>query len=121
MSITEETVEKVAIEWFHSMGYSYLNGLSMAPGEVCSERDSFKDVVLERRLRDAIDRLNPQIPSEAREDAFRKVVLVEGPSLIAANQRFHSMLADGVAVEYRRPEGRSQVIACDWLTLQMRT
>ena len=105
MSITEDTVEIVAIEWFHSMGYSYVNGLSMAPGEACSERDSFKDVVLERRLRDAIDRLNPQIPSEAREDAFRKVVLVEGPSLIAANQRFHSMLSEGVSVEYRRPDG----------------
>ena len=105
MSISEETVEKVAIDWFLSMGYSYVNGLSMAPGEACSERDSFKDVVLERRLRDAIDRLNPQIPSEAREDAFRKVVLVEGPSLIAANQRFHSMLSEGVSVEYRRPDG----------------
>ena len=105
MSITEETVEKVAIDWFLSMGYSYVNGLSMAPGEACSERDSFKDVVLERRLRDAIDRLNPQIPSEAREDAFRKVLLVEGPSLIAANQRFHSMLSEGVSVEYRRPDG----------------
>ena len=105
MGITEETVEKVAIDWFLSMGYSYVNGLSMAPGEACSERDSFKDVVLERRLRDAIDRLNPQIPSEAREDAFRKVVLVEGPSLIAANQRFHSMLSEGVSVEYRRPDG----------------
>ena len=105
MSITEETVERVAIDWFLSMGYSYVNGLSMAPGEAAAERDSFKDVVLERRLRDAIDRLNPQIPSEAREDAFRKVVLVEGPSLIAANQRFHSMLSEGVSVEYRRPDG----------------
>jgi type I restriction enzyme, R subunit len=104
-ALSEETVEKVAIDWFLSMGYSYVNGLSMAPGEACSERDSFKDVVLERRLRDAIDRLNPQIPSEAREDAFRKVVLVEGPSLIAANQRFHSMLSEGVSVEYRRPDG----------------
>ena len=104
-ALSEETVEKVAIDWFLSMGYSYVNGLSMAPGEACSERDSFKDVVLERRLRDAIDRLNPQIPSEAREDAFRKVLLVEGPSLIAANQRFHSMLSEGVSVEYRRPDG----------------
>ena len=104
-ALSEQTVEKVAIDWFLSMGYSYVNGLSMAPGEACSERDSFKDVVLERRLRDAIDRLNPQIPSEAREDAFRKVVLVEGPSLIAANQRFHSMLSEGVSVEYRRPDG----------------
>ena len=54
MSITEDTVEKVAVEWFHSMEYSYVNGLSMAPGEACSGRDSFKDVVLECSLRDVI-------------------------------------------------------------------
>lgn len=103
--LTEDIVEQTAIEWFQSMGYLYLDGRTIAPGEAAAERDSFKDVVLERRLRDAIDRLNPQIPSEAREDAFRKVILVEGPSLIAANQRFHSMLSEGVSVEYRRPDG----------------
>ena len=104
-TITEDTVEQLAIEWFQSMGYLHMDGRTIAPGEAAAERDSFKDVVLERRLRDAIERLNPQIPSEAREDAFRKVVLVEGPSLIAANQRFHSMLSEGVSVEYRRPDG----------------
>ena len=104
-TITEDTVEQTAIEWFQSMGYLHMDGRTIAPGEAAAERDSFKDVVLERRLRDAIERLNPQIPSEAREDAFRKVVLVEGPSLIAANQRFHSMLSEGVSVEYRRPDG----------------
>lgn len=104
-ALTEDIVEQTAIEWFQSMGYLYIDGRTIAPGEADAERDSFKDVVLERRLRDAIDRLNPQIPSEAREDAFRKVVLVEGPSLIAANQRFHSMLSEGVSVEYRRPDG----------------
>ena len=104
-ALTEDTIEQTAIEWFQSMGYLHMDGRTIAPGEAAAERDSFKDVVLERRLRDAIERLNPQIPSEAHEDAFRKVVLVEGPSLIAANQRFHSMLSEGVSVEYRRPDG----------------
>ena len=104
-AITEDTVEYAAIEWFQSLGYSYLDARTIAPGEPDFERDSFSDVVLERRLRDAIARLNPTAPSEAREDALRKVLRVEGPSLIAANQIFHRMFTEGVEVEYSRPDG----------------
>ena len=103
--ITEDTVEYAAIEWFQSLGYGHVDGRTIAPGEPDAERDSFGDVVLERRLREAIDRLNPATPSEAREDAVRKVLRVEGPSLIAANQTFHRMFSEGVEVEYRRPDG----------------
>lgn len=104
-AITEDTVEYAAIEWFQSLGYSYLDARTIAPGEPDFERDSFSDVVLERRLRDALARLNPTAPSEAREDALRKVLRVEGPSLIAANQIFHRMFTEGVEVEYSRPDG----------------
>ena len=103
--ITEDTVEYAAIEWFQSLGYGYVDGRTIAPGEPNAERDSFGDVVLERRLREAIDRLNPATPSEAREDAVRKVLRVEGHDLIAANQTFHRMFSEGVEVEYRRPDG----------------
>ena len=55
---------------------------------------------LVQRLRDAIDRLNPTIPQEAREDAFRKVARLDRPTLITNNRAFHAMLRDGVEVEY---------------------
>ena len=103
--ISEDTVEQSALEWLESLGYSVLGGLDIAPGEAYSERASFHDVVLHDRLRAAIDRLNPTVPADAREDAFRKVLLVEGPSLVAANQAFHRMLSEGVEVEYRRDDG----------------
>jgi type I restriction enzyme R subunit len=46
-------------------------GRSCAPGEPAAERESFGEVVLVGRLREAIRRLNPAIPEEAREDGLR--------------------------------------------------
>jgi type I restriction enzyme R subunit len=104
-TVSEDTVEQAAIEWFEELGYAYLAGPSIAPGEPGAERDSYGDVVLKSWLTAAIDRLNPTMPAAAREDALRKVLQVEGPSLIQTNRLFHKMLVAGVDVEYRRPDG----------------
>ncbi len=80
-------------------------GYTVAPSEATAERDSFGDVVLMGRLRAAIDRLNLKIPTEARDEAFRKVLLTNSPSLVANNRKFHWMQCDGVEVEYRRADG----------------
>ena len=105
VSLNESTVELAALEWFGELGYAVGHGPHMAPGEPASERDSFGDVVLVGRLRAAIARLNPNIPSEAQEEALRKVLRPETPSLTGINRRFHHLLRDGVEVEYRRPDG----------------
>ena len=105
MTVSEDTVEQAAIEWFEALGYAYLAGPSIAPGEPGAERDSYADVVLQGWLSNAITRLNPTMPAAAKEDALRRVLRVEGPSLIAANRQFHHMLVAGVDVEYRRPDG----------------
>jgi type I restriction enzyme R subunit len=51
--------------------------------------------VLIGRLRAAIARLNPAIPEEAREDALRKVLRSDSPSLVSANRAFHALLRTG--------------------------
>jgi type I restriction enzyme R subunit len=105
MTVTEDTVERAAIEWLEGLGYVHLSGLSIAPGEPGAERDSYSEVVLRSWLTSAIDRLNPQIPAAAREDALRKVLRIDGPSLIQTNRAFHRMLVAGVDVEYPRGDG----------------
>lgn len=52
------------------------------------------------RLREAIRRLNPAVPEEAREEALRKVLRVATPSLVQTNRVFHQMLRIGVEVEH---------------------
>jgi type I restriction enzyme, R subunit len=74
MSLNESIVEDAALEWFGELGYAVGHGPHLAPGEPAAEQDSFGEVVLVGRLREAIRRLNPAIPGEAREDALRKVL-----------------------------------------------
>src|SRR6266700_1387584 len=105
MQLDESTVEAVALSWFEGLGYAVAHAPHLAPGEIAAERTSFSDVVLVGRLRDAIAGLNPAIPSDAREEALRKVLRHDAPSLIGNNRAFHRMLRDGVPVEYRRDDG----------------
>jgi type I restriction enzyme R subunit len=82
LNLNESTVEDAALAWFKELGYAIGHGPHLAPGEPKAERDSFGDVVLLGRLREAIRRLNPAIPDEAREEALRKVLRTETTSLV---------------------------------------
>jgi type I restriction enzyme, R subunit len=44
--------------------------LDIAPGTLLVDREGHGEVVLKQRLRDALVQLNPDLPTEAREDAF---------------------------------------------------
>ncbi len=83
----------------------FRNGAEIAPGEPAAERDDYGQVVLALRLRDALARLNPALPAEALDDAFRKLTRPEGVDLIVRNRALHRLLVDGVTVEYRDAGG----------------
>src|SRR5450759_611002 len=132
MTFNESTVEDAALSWFGELGYAVAHGPHLAPGEPASERDGFGDVVLVGRLREAIQRLNPDIPNEALEEALRKVLRLGMPSLTQTNRAFHKMLRDGVEVEYARADGTvagdhvllvdfETVGANDWLAVNQYT
>ena len=65
MSLNESIVEDAALERFGELGYVVGNGPHIAPGEPAVERESFSEVLLVGRLREAIRRMNPVIPEEA--------------------------------------------------------
>jgi type I restriction enzyme R subunit len=111
--IAESHVEEAALDWFEELGWSILHGPDIAPDEPAAERGSYSDVILRGRLEAAIDSLNPNLPREAKEEALRKFLHVDSPSLVLRNRAFHKMLTDGIPVEYRRepspqpsPKGR---------------
>jgi type I restriction enzyme R subunit len=85
--------------------YAVLHGPEIAPEETAAEREAFGEVVLPERLRGALRKVNPKLPAEALEEAFRKVTVPQHPSLIANNRAFHRMLTDGIAVQCRRKDG----------------
>ncbi|MBI3837821.1 MAG: type I restriction endonuclease subunit R [Planctomycetia bacterium] len=102
---TESVVEQAALAWLEALGYSVRSGPEIAPGEPAAERDDYGQVILERRLRQALQRLNPNVPPDALEDAFRKLTRADFPSLVASNHVIHKYLVEGVPVEYQRRDG----------------
>ena len=116
-SFTESVVEQAALAWLESLGYTILAGPEIAPGELGAERHDYGQVVLETRLRQALERLNPALPGSAIDEAFRKLVRPESPSLVANNHAFHQMLIEGVPVELERegaPHGYQPVQVIDF-------
>ena len=95
-TLTEADVEAAALDWLSGLGWQVAHGLDIAPGTPNAERGDYGQVVLERRLRDALAALNPALPVSALDDAYRKLTRPEGASLEARNRAFHRMLVEGV-------------------------
>jgi type I restriction enzyme R subunit len=88
---TESVVEEATLEWLEGLGYAVLHGPEIAAGEPAAERDhsGYHDVVLVRRLRQALERLNPTLPPEALEDAYKRLTVADEPSMITCNHALH--------------------------------
>ena len=80
-TITEAEVETAALDWLRALGWQVAHGPDIAPDTPSAERDEYGNVVLERRLRDALAELNSSLPASALEDAFRRLTRPEGATL----------------------------------------
>ncbi|MEK7401435.1 MAG: type I restriction endonuclease subunit R, partial [Gemmatimonadota bacterium] len=102
---SESTVEEAALSWLESAGWAIAYGPDIAPGELAAERDDFAQVFLTSRLRDALARLNPQLPADSLHDALRKLTDPKGADAAARNRSVHRLLIDGVNIDYRDADG----------------
>ena len=93
--------EQPLIEWFKELGYEYAFGPEISPGGLRNERESFKEVVLRKRLFSSLQRLNPDIPSSGIEDAIYKLTHIEYPNLEITNKEVYKMLNEGIVVEVK--------------------
>jgi type I restriction enzyme R subunit len=103
-SITENEIEDIALSYLQGLGYTYQLGTVISPDGEHPERQ-YNEVVLVTRLRDAIDKLNPTLSQDAKEDALKKVLRTESPNALINNENFHRYLTDGVDVEMRTDSG----------------
>ncbi|MBK8517622.1 MAG: type I restriction endonuclease subunit R [Saprospiraceae bacterium] len=101
--ISEDHIERVVLQEFTDLGYQYMNGADISPEGMFQERQ-YQEVVLKKRLQNAIARLNPSIPQEAQEEALRKVLRSDSPNLFQNNYTFHKYLTEGVEIEYRKAD-----------------
>ena len=130
MILNEDMVEQAAQQWLAELGWATAHGPDISPPDARtpgSERDSYRQVILAGRLREAITRLNPEIPAGARDDALRRVVNPNVPGLVNANRQVHRWLVDGVPVQFQK-DGETRgarvrlldfddIAANDWLSV----
>ena len=103
----ESEIEQITLDILRDEnGYSTALGPEISEGER-KERE-YTEVVLQGRLRAAIDRLNPAIPAEAREDAARKALRTLSVNLLENNESFHRMLTDGIDVKFSVGDGKAR-------------
>ena len=100
--LTENAIEEFSIELLEKLSYQYIYAPDIAPDGEKPERQSFEDIMLMERLRQAVGRINPKVSVEAREDALTQIQRLNSPELIANNEAFHRMLTEGIKVTYQK-------------------
>jgi type I restriction enzyme R subunit len=103
--LSEAAVELALLEQLRGLGYSIEQEENIGPDGHHPERESHDEVVLKKRFESAVALLNPGLPLEARQDAIRKVMQQELPSLLEENRRLHRLITEGVDVEYYADDG----------------
>jgi len=103
--VAESGVEEVCLEYFSDLGWQVLHGPDIAPGEPGEERSSYRDVLLEGRLRAAIARLNPRLTVDDTNQVVATVRRAESADLLAENWRVHRLVTNGVPVERQTASG----------------
>jgi len=104
-AVTEEQVEQATLEWLAALGWEVGHGPDVSPPDTKTpgtERDTYREVALKHRLRDAIRRLNTQIPAGAQDEACRMVLNPNIPGQVQANRQMHRWLVEGVPVQYQK-------------------
>lgn len=103
--LSKAEVEQALLAQFQTLGYCIECEENIGPDGKRPERESHAEVVLQKRFKAAVARLNPALPQEAQAEAVRQVLQSELPSLLEENRRLHKLLTEGVDVEYDASDG----------------
>jgi type I restriction enzyme R subunit len=95
-SLTENVVEEFAIASLAASGSEVRQGAQLAEAGLL-----LTGGLIDNLVRGALERLNPQLSHEEREQVLRVLSRPPHPSLIENNSWFHGLLTEGVPVEYK--------------------
>lgn len=107
--INENQIEQSFIGQLIGQGYTYFAGSEIAPNGANPQRENFTSVILENHFKESLKKLNPTLPESARVEAFQKVINLGTEDIMENNERFHTLLTNGVTVEYTK-DGRTKGI-----------
>lgn len=99
-TLNESHIEQTLIDLLTKQGYTYFYGPDIAPYSNNAQRESFDSIILENQLKESLQRLNPDVPESARQEAYQQILNLGSQDLMANNEKFHNFLTEGVTVEY---------------------
>ncbi|WP_298443803.1 type I restriction endonuclease subunit R [uncultured Ferrimonas sp.] len=100
-------VEQPALEQLQSLGWRYAAGAALSPEHAQQERDSWRDVVLTKRLARAVKRLNPWLSADNLRKVMRELTHPTQTGLMEYNQTLWRLLCgDGISVEQDLGKGK---------------
>ncbi|MFA7017634.1 MAG: type I restriction endonuclease subunit R [Sphaerochaetaceae bacterium] len=100
--ITENKIEEYTIQLLENLGYEYFYGPDIAHDSLNPQRASFSEVILPDKIKSAIQRINRLLPPSTHESAFKELLRINAPELVANNESFHRMLTEGIKVMYQK-------------------
>ncbi len=92
--IGEAQWEALALEILGELAWLPAEGKKIAPGS--GERESWGELIIPHRLRDAIARINPKLPGAAVDEALSIVLTPTSRDARAENFRIHEFLTKGI-------------------------
>ncbi|WP_434978752.1 type I restriction endonuclease [Daejeonia sp. YH14] len=99
--MTENEIEQLAIHLLEQQGFTYLNGADIAPDSTNPMRQSFEEVVLQDKLKQAVGLINSHIPHDAQQEAIKQVLRIASPDMLTNNETFHRLLTEAIPVTKR--------------------
>jgi len=86
------------------LGYQLHYGPDISDDGSFEER-KYREVVLVKRLRTMLRAINQSVPEVAIDEAIKKVLRTESQDPVTNNQLFHSLITNGINVQYKRTDG----------------
>ncbi|MGH3909079.1 MAG: type I restriction endonuclease subunit R [Pseudonocardiaceae bacterium] len=103
---TEAEWEQYALEWLCEWGWQHLDGAAVAPRS--GERPGWDELILVSRLRSALERINPELPEAALDDAVGQLRRRTSQDAFHENHLVHDLLTRGLKVPYTDADGRER-------------
>ena len=98
----ESDIEALAITCLKKQGYQYRYAPDISYESDTPERTGYSDTILNKRLYDAVARINPTVSADVIKDAIKQIERTNTTDLINNNETFHRMLTEGIKVNYQQ-------------------
>ncbi|GAA3756731.1 type I restriction endonuclease subunit R [Salinactinospora qingdaonensis] len=96
--MNEAEWEAIALEELGELGWEPTSGTAVAPNS--GKRKEWDDLILHDELRDAVERLNPELPASAVDQALNTTVTPQSREALPENRTAHGHLVSGIRLTY---------------------